>query len=163
MLTEPVLVQIVRIFHKKHLVGIDFVLALGLEADRHCVALSFFLKYRHHLATAYHKGEITREQVLESLTAIRRQTAIDVRTGAPLRETLRFMRVILRQTQFEAELYFASPPSDAAKGLLAACVKALQRAGTGRNRGRGELEARLYDVNGAEQTEAYFQFFKEGI
>ena len=45
---------------------------------------------------------ITRTEVLESLTAIRRQTAMDKVTGAPLDNTLRAMRVILRDTPFEA-------------------------------------------------------------
>lgn len=109
------------------------------------------------------RGELTREQVLHSLTAIRRQTAMDVETGAPQQETLRSMRVILRETPFEAELSFwVEPPSDDL-ALLAACIKAWRRAGTGRNRGRGELVARLYDAQGKDITDCYFAHFKEVV
>ena len=109
------------------------------------------------------RGELTREQVLHSLTAIRRQTAIDPQTGAPLKETLRSMRVILRETPFEASLTFEANPTDDDLALLVACVKALRRAGTGRNRGRGELQARLYDAQGDDVTDVYFARFQEAI
>ena len=112
-------------------------------------------------------GGLQRRQVLESLTAIRRQTAVSAETGAPLDDTLRAMRVILRETEFRAALTFLQAPgsdgppspSEDAKALLGACVKALRRAGTGRNRGRGRLTARLYDGD-EDVTEAYFTLFR---
>ena len=82
---------------------------------------------------------------LEALTTLRRQTAMDHATGAPLKNTLRTMRVILRQTPFVARLDFTAEPSDAARWLLAAGARALHRAGTGRNRGRGLLTTELWD------------------
>jgi hypothetical protein len=89
--------------------------------------------------------------VLDSLTAIRRQTAVDD-SGAPDEGSLRSMRVILRQTQFVANLHFTpggkQDEDDRALALLAASVMALRRAGTGRNRGRGRLQAYL-------ESEAY--------
>lgn len=109
------------------------------------------------------RGELTREQVLYSLTAIRRQTAMDVETGAPQQETLRSMRVILRETPFEAELSFRVKPTSEDIALLAACIKAWRRAGTGRNRGRGELVARLYDAQGNDITDHHFAHFKEVV
>lgn len=108
------------------------------------------------------RGELTREQVLHSLTAIRRQTAIDT-TGAPLKETLRSLRVILRETPFEAALIFGADPEPDDLALLAACVKALRRAGTGRNRGRGELTARLCDAQGQDITDMHFGRFQQAI
>jgi len=81
--------------------------------------------------------------VLGSLTAIRRQTAVDEKTGVPDEHTLRAMRVILRETPFEARLTFTSNPEPDDLPLLAACILALRRAGTGRNRGRGRLQACL--------------------
>lgn len=109
------------------------------------------------------RGELTREQVLRSLTAVRRQTAIDARTGAPLKETLRAMRIILRETSFEATLTFEADPTQDDLALLAACVKALRRAGTGRNRGRGELVARLYDDKGQDVTDTHFERFRQAL
>lgn len=87
---------------------------------------------------------LTRLDVLESLTAIRRQTAMDPETGAPLENTLRASRVILRGTPFWARLDFATSATDDELALLAACVKAFCRAGTSRTRGRGRLQAVLF-------------------
>ena len=109
---------------------------------------------------------ITRTEVLESLTAIRRQTAMDKVTGAPLDNTLRAMRVILRDTPFEAAISLEGTPDDMTAddlALLAACVKALRRAGTGRNRGRGRLTARLCDAQGHDVTETHFARFREAM
>lgn len=85
----------------------------------------------------------TPADVLESLTAIRRQTAVNASTGAPDTGSLRSLRVVLRETVFLAPLDFDTAPTREALALLAACIKALHRGGTGRNRGRGRLEARL--------------------
>lgn len=81
---------------------------------------------------------------LNSLTALRRQTAIDARSGAPKENSLRTMRVILKGTPFIAKLEFIAEPDEYAKQLLAATVKSFNRAGTGRNRGRGRLKAELF-------------------
>ena len=88
-----------------------------------------------------------RQRNLTALTAIRRQTAMDQATGAPLKNTLRSMRVILRETPFAARLEFDQGLTSSARALLAACVKSFHRAGTGRNRGRGLVRADLYDGN----------------
>lgn len=93
-----------------------------------------------------------RLQALESLTAVRRQTAIESggeHEGVPAEGSLRAMRVILRQTPFEALLLSERDLSDGERGLLAAAVLAFHRAGTGRNRGRGKLSADLCDASGA--------------
>ena len=47
--------------------------------------------------------------------------------------------------------------------LLAACVKAFRRAGTGRNRGRGELAAMLCDEKGNEITDIHFSEFQKEV
>jgi CRISPR/Cas system CSM-associated protein Csm3 (group 7 of RAMP superfamily) len=107
------------------------------------------------------RGELTSADVLESLTAIRRQTAIDEETGAPEEGSLRSMRVVLRDTPFIAKLSFDKDPDNTAKALLAVCVLSLRRAGTGRNRGRGRLEARLYDANGNDITDPCFEQFQQ--
>ena len=115
--------------------------------------------FREAIANGVERNELKSEQVLNSLTAIRHQTAMD-ESGAPKTGSLRVMRVILRDTPFEAELTFNHSPSDLDLALLAACVKSFRRAGTGRNRGRGELTARLGAENGDDVTEKHFKNFE---
>jgi CRISPR/Cas system CSM-associated protein Csm3 (group 7 of RAMP superfamily) len=99
--------------------------------------------------------------VLESLTAIRRQTAIDEGSAAPEKGSLRSMRVVLRQTSFRAWLDFASDPGADDLALLAACTLSVRRGGIGRNRGRGRLCLRLLDEQGQDITGQYFEHFKQ--
>jgi len=118
---------------------------------------------RTRIAQDVEDGRITRAEVLESVTALRRQTAMDAVTGAPLENTLRAMRVILRGTPFDATLSFREPPSEDELALLAACIKALRRAGTGRNRGRGKLTAELCEATGIQVTEQHFEQFRKAV
>ena len=115
------------------------------------------------IAKDIEQKKITRAAVLESLTALRRQTAMDAESGAPKENTLRTMRVILRGTVFESVLHFAEPPTPDELVLLAACVKAFRRGGTGRNRGRGRLTAELYDINGKAVTDTLFSDFQKAV
>ncbi len=107
-------------------------------------------------------GNLKPQEVLESITTLRRQTAMDD-IGVPLEHTLRTVRVVLRGTPFQAHLDFSAAPSQDDLALLAACVKAFRRAGTGRNRGRGRLKAELLDSSGRPITEQYFRVFREGV
>ena len=118
--------------------------------------------FRIAIASGIERKELRSEQVLNALTAIRRQTAMD-ESGAPKKGSLRVMRVILRDTPFEAELTFIQSPSDMDLALLAACVKAFRRAGIGRNRGRGELKARLCNEKGDDVTDKHFKNFKKKV
>lgn len=118
--------------------------------------------FREAIAVGVEREELNTGQVLNSLTAIRRQTAMD-ESGAPITGSLRVMRVILRDTPFEAELTFTQDPSDTDLALLAACVKAFRRAGTGRNRGRGELTATLYNKIGEDVTTKHFENFQKRV
>jgi hypothetical protein len=97
-------------------------------------------------------------QVLDSLTTIRRQTAMN-EYGAPQRKALRSMRVVLAGTLFESNLTFEREPTPRAWALLAAAVLALRHAGTARNRGRGWLRAELGSA--AETLTLYKQFEQE--
>lgn len=107
---------------------------------------------------------LTPAKVLESLTAIRRQTAVDEGTGAPEDGSLRAMRVVLRETPLVATVRFDQPPESPELALLAACVLSLRRGGTGRNRGRGRLTARLYDptrpLDQSDVPDAHFRQLK---
>lgn len=102
---------------------------------------------------------VTPTDVLESLTGIRRQTAMTVH-GAPETGSLRSMRIVLRGVTFEAPLAFPKQAEEKDLALLTACILAVRRAGTGRNRGRGRLLASLYDGDGQDVTETYFRVFQ---
>jgi hypothetical protein len=105
--------------------------------------------------------------VLDSLTAIRRQTAVDEETGVPDDGTLRAIRVVLRRTAFEARLTFPAGPEADDLPLLAAAILALRRAGTGRNRGRGRLQATLRvdegERPGRDITREQFEIFVQEV
>jgi len=120
------------------------------------------VNFREAIVAGVERKELKSEQVLNSLTAIHRQTAMD-ESGTPKTGSLRVMRVILRDTPFEAELTFTRSPSGMDLALLAACVKAFRRAGTGRNRGRGELKAHLCNEKGDHVTEQHFENFKTKV
>ena len=110
----------------------------------------------------HHRPRLTPAEVLESLTAIRRQTAVDEKTGAPDTGSLRSLRVVLRETEFVAELDIADADSEGkrqpnAVPLLTACIKSLRRGGTGRNRGRGRLNAWLNDPSFTSTQFAKFE------
>lgn len=104
----------------------------------------------------------SKEDVTNSLTAIRRQTALAL-DGAPDPSALRSTRVILRDTLFEARLTIREPLDEREKRLLAACTKGLRRAGTARNRGRGRLHAWLDDSESQRVSDSWFAGFKEEI
>ena len=117
---------------------------------------------RAAIKMAVNKGELAADEVLESLTAIRRQTSMNEH-GAPEKGSLRSMRVVLPGTVFEAALDFAEAPDEQTLALLAACILAWRRAGTGRNRGRGRLQAHLLDGDGADITERCFRVFAREV
>ncbi len=114
------------------------------------------------LARDIEKGTLSRMEVLDMLTTLRRQTAMD-ETGAPRQETLRTLRVILRDTTFTSQLIFTEDPEDDDLALLAAVVKALRRLGTGRNRGRGRVQAALVTTTGEDITATYFAAFRKAV
>jgi hypothetical protein len=87
----------------------------------------------------------TPETILDSLTAIRRQTAMNP-DGGPERATLRAMRVLLPGVVLESIITAERDLSAYEKQLLTAATLDLRRAGTGRNRGRGWLKAELVDA-----------------
>jgi CRISPR/Cas system CSM-associated protein Csm3 (group 7 of RAMP superfamily) len=118
---------------------------------------------REAVASDIKGNRLTSTDVLESLTAIRRQTAVDEETGAPDAGSLRSMRVVLRGTTFVARLGFDGEPDVDTLALLAASVLALRRGGTGRNRGRGRLKAELCDGHGVPITATHFTHFQRVV
>ena len=83
------------------------------------------------------------EQVLTTLTDIRRQTAVSRATGAPEQTTLRSSRVTLRGVRFTAPLHWLAEPGHDEVRCLALCALALRHGGWQRNRGRGFLRVTL--------------------
>jgi len=86
------------------------------------------------------------EQVLSTLTDIRRQTAQSRITGSPEATTLRSSRVALRTLRFEAfeaALTWLKPPGINEIWVLALSALGVRHGGLGRNRGRGFLRVTL--------------------
>ena len=104
----------------------------------------------------------TAAQVLESLTSVRRQTAVDeARFGVPQDRSLRSARVLMRGLTLSAPLAFDQTPTERQLALLAACAAGVKRGGSGRNRGRGRLRVAL---KGAQQShEKLLKFFGKEI
>lgn len=102
---------------------------------------------RDAIAVDVRAGRLSANNVLESLTAIRRQTAVD-KNGAPERESLRAMRVLLRDLPLQADLTSEASLDEHHLAMLVACALGLRRAGIGRNRGRGRLgKMQLHDLS----------------
>lgn len=99
---------------------------------------------RQAIAEDVANDKLTREDVLASMTVMRRQTAMDAESGTPLDQSLRTIRVVLRETVFTARLDFLTEPTHDDLALLSACVKGLRRIGTNRNRGMGRVSCTLF-------------------
>jgi len=104
---------------------------------------------QQHEARAGGPSSLTPAMVLDSLTTIRQQTAIDTRSGTPEEGSLRAARVVRRELTFASRLTAPSAESDDL-ALLAAGALALRQLGSGRSRGRGRVRCDL--VNGQGET-----------
>ena len=104
---------------------------------------------------------------LNAFTAIRQQTAVDPQSDAPLKNSLRSMRVVLRKTHFAAGMTVPKPLKNLDEkyvyGLLAACVKSFRRAGNSRSRGLGKLSASIWDEKNQDITSDWFKLFKTEV
>lgn len=107
------------------------------------------------------KTIFTQENVLQSLTGIRKQTAVNHEGGSE-HASLRAIRVLLPEIILHAPLSFriATEPTEKQLAFLTATLLDLRHAGTGRNRGRGWLEADLMAENEIE-TDRHFQKFAD--
>jgi len=79
------------------------------------------------------------EQVLRTLTGVRRQAARDRVTGAADPARHRSSRVVLRTLRFNAPLAWLAAPEASHLRALALCALGVRHAGPGRNRGRGHV------------------------
>ena len=117
---------------------------------------------RHLLQARKDDGQLfSKERVLESLTAIRQQTAVNP-NGAPDHASLRAMRVLLPGIVLESDLSLDDELDDKEAMLLATAVLDLRRAGVGRNRGRGRIEADLF-IDGESATQQLFDRFAKAV
>jgi hypothetical protein len=95
------------------------------------------------LVAAVHADDsLTRQNVLDSLTTIRRQTAMN-ELGAPEDDSLRSVRVLISDLTLYAPLSFTNEPEVNEKALLASCVMSLRRAGLNRTRGKGQIKVKI--------------------
>ncbi|MCP2727175.1 RAMP superfamily CRISPR-associated protein [Limnofasciculus baicalensis] len=106
---------------------------------------------------------LTKTEVLDSLTTIRRQTSINSQSGTSDEGSLRSFRVVLRDICFTADLIFEKIPSDEMLSLVAVGSLALRHLGSGRNRGRGHVQCTLYDSEGNDVTHQYANYFGQEI
>lgn len=105
---------------------------------------------------------LTADEILNALTGIRHQTAVDEGSGAPQEGSLRAMRVLLNGTRLTAALEFKEPPDPAPLALLAACASSLRRAGMGRTRGSGRLAVTLCH-DGKDVTAIHLAHFRRQV
>jgi len=94
------------------------------------------------VAAIHADNSLSRQSVLDSLTTIRRQTAMSV-MGAPQDDSLRSVRVLLKGLSLYAPLSFNAEPGSDEKALLAACIMSLRRAGLNRTRGKGRIKVKI--------------------
>lgn len=130
--------------------GLLFVGPAGLPEKLRKAVLAQVKYYKSNPSTG-----ISADNILESLTTLRRQTAIDEH-GVPVKNSLRTERAALRSLKFTAELKFAAEPEGLDEDLLAACALCLRRGGLGRNRGRGKLKAELWRDGTLLKPTAFF-------
>lgn len=132
------------------------------QASMHVGPAQFPDLLRQAVANDVRAGRLRPADVLDSLSIIRRQTAVDEESGTPDEGSLRAMRALIRGAELDADLYFDGVPENSdlpILPLLAACIASLHRGGTGRNRGRGRLRARLHQ-DGADITNAQLTKFR---
>jgi CRISPR/Cas system CSM-associated protein Csm3 (group 7 of RAMP superfamily) len=117
---------------------------------------------RQAVKYAIEKGQqFTSDEVLKSLTTIRRQTAMSEK-GAPKEGSLRSARTVLRNTVLMAEIDFNFLPNEKILSLLAVSAIALKRIGLGRNRGRGKVSVKLFE-NGNDKTSDFLTGFEKFV
>jgi hypothetical protein len=110
------------------------------------------------LSASVKAENVTQIEVINALTTVRRQTAIDENLGIAAEGSLRAFRVILRKQKFTANLLFDYEPEPAMLTLLNVSILALRRAGSARNRGRGHIQCRLLQ-NNEDITESHIDLF----
>jgi CRISPR-associated protein Csx10 len=112
-------------------------------------------KARERLKMLLKEGVITSEELMDCFARTRGQTAQDACTGAPKKNTLRFVRALVPNSQiFIAPVVIRDLRVVSALALGAAAV---QEMGLARTRGLGQVSFRLLDPTGKDLTEDALQ------
>ena len=85
------------------------------------------------------KYPLSKNEILESLTEIRWQTAENRETGAPEETTLRAVRVVLPGIKLKASLFWFEKPTITDLRVLSLTLLATRHGGLSRHRGRGHV------------------------
>ncbi|MHA1423863.1 MAG: hypothetical protein ACTSSD_17400, partial [Candidatus Thorarchaeota archaeon] len=96
-------------------------------------------------ALARPESKLTNGLILDSITSIRRQTAIERNTGSASEKSLRSMRVLLRGFNLISQLVWLEDPTLEDLSVLAVCLLGTRHAGISRTRGLGHV---LFTLNG---------------
>jgi CRISPR-associated protein Csx10 len=113
------------------------------------------------LRAAIERHRWGRDEVLAALTAVRHQTKVDGKTGAPEPHSLRSTRLLRAGLRLRAAVRAREPLSVAEQALLAAATAAVRRAGLHRNHGWGEVELRLLDSALHDVTAAWLSGIRQ--
>lgn len=133
---------------------------LDIMAAVHIGNAQLPLDLQQAVAHAIQANELTSQQVLSSLTSVRKQTAIDAKTGVADEGSLRSARVVLRESEFVSDLFFeAQIIEEDMLTLLAVGALSLRHLGSGRNRGRGYVRCTLLNGAGKDIMQTYLHRF----
>jgi CRISPR/Cas system CSM-associated protein Csm3 (group 7 of RAMP superfamily) len=133
---------------------------LDIMAAVHIGNAQLPLDLQQAVAHAIQANELTSQQVLSSLTSVRKQTAIDAKTGVADEGSLRSARVVLRESEFVSDLFFeAQIIEEDMLTLLAVGALSLRHLGSGRNRGRGYVRCTLLNGDGEDIMQTYLHRF----
>lgn len=103
---------------------------------------------------------VNKDAVMNALTDIRQQTAME--NGVAREHSLRTIRVLNPEYQFEGRIELLNMEgSEETETLLALAGLNLKRAGSGRNRGWGEISCRLYSDDGENLGDKHIGLLKQ--
>lgn len=136
---------------------------LHSQARIHIGDATFSKSLQNVISTDILGGNLKKEDVLDSLTTMRKQTSINPITGVADTGSLRTSRVLIRGVALWADIEIDDDVTEEAKGLFAACIKTLRRGGSGRNRGLGRLNVSLTDAKEDDVTDNWFDSFKKQL
>ena len=133
---------------------------LNIMAAAHIGDAQLPLDLQQAVAHAIQENDLTSQQILSSLTTIRKQTAISAETGVAETNSLRSARVVIRELEFVSDLLFETETvAQEMLTLLAVGTLALRHIGSGRNRGRGHVQCTLHDADGNDITQNHTHRF----
>lgn len=96
---------------------------------------------------------VSKSKIINYFTTLRQQTAID-KNGIAQEHTMRTLRVLKPDLEFQGEMTEIKPLSNREKALLYLASLNFRRIGTARNRGFGEVECRIEDLGIDDVCEA---------